>query len=144
MFSRWKCSWNFQKIRHLKNWNLHILTDTDSSSNKFLIISDPNSETLESTYREIIFEVITSSKIHKTFDRSHEYWDNFGARKKQKRKKLGHFELEHIDNPCILWYTCTIAANPKKYFEMFEGKNISKKHKGIKKGSAGLDIENVS
>ena len=106
----------------------HILTDTDSTSLKFLIISDPNSETPQSKYREIIFEVITSSKMYKRFDSSHEYRDNFGVRKEQKQKKLGYFEIEHIDNLCIL----TIAANPKEYLEMFEDKNINKKHKGIK------------
>ena len=102
-----------------------ILMDTESTSIKFLFISDPNSETPESKYREIIFEVIPSSKIYKRFDSSHEYWDNFGARKKQKQKKLGYFEIENIDNPCIL----TIAVNPKEYFEMFKDKNINKNTK---------------
>ena len=76
----------------------HKLTDTDSTSLKFLFISDPNSETPENKYREIIFEVITSPKICKRFDSSHEYWDYFEVRKKQKRKKFGYFEIEHIDN----------------------------------------------
>ena len=49
--------------------------------------------------------------MYKRFDSSRKYWDNFGARKEQKRKKLGYFEIEHIDNLCIL----TIAANPKEY-----------------------------
>ena len=40
----------------------HILTDTDRTSLKFLFFSDPNSETPESKYGEILFEVITSSK----------------------------------------------------------------------------------
>ena len=70
----------------------------------------------------------------------HEYWDNFGAKKERKRKKLGYFETEYINNPCSL----TIAANPKEYFEMFKDKNINKKHKGIKKGSTGLGFENIS
>ena len=65
----------------------HILTDTDSTSLKFIFISDPNSETPESKFREIIFEVITSSKIYERFDSSHKFWKNFGARKEQKRKK---------------------------------------------------------
>ena len=55
----------------------HVLTDTDSNSFKFLFISDLSSETPESKYREIIFEVITSSKIYKRFDSSNDYWDNF-------------------------------------------------------------------
>ena len=63
-----------------------------------------------------------------------------GARKEYKRKKLGHFQIEHIDNLCIL----TLVVNPKKYLELFEDKNLNKKHKGIKKGSSGLGFENIS
>ena len=118
----------------------HILADTNSTSLKFLFISDPNSETPENQFRDIIFEVITTSKIHKRFDSLHEFWDKFNLRKEYKRKKLGYSEIEHIDSPCIL----TIAANPKEYFEMFEDKGINKKHKGIKKGSSRLGFENVS
>ena len=51
----------------------------------------------------------------------------FWGRKKQQRKKLGYFEIEHIDNPCIL----TLAVNPKEYLELFEDKNLNKNHKGI-------------
>ena len=64
----------------------HILTDTDSTSLKFLFISDPNSETSESKFREIIFEVVTTSKIYQRFDSSHEFWDNVSARKEHKGK----------------------------------------------------------
>ena len=102
----------------------HILTNTNSTSLKFLFVSDPNSETPESKFREIIFEVITTSKIYKRFDSSHEFWHNFSARKEYKRKKLGYYEIRHIDSPCIL----TIAANLKEYFEMFGDKNINKKY----------------
>ena len=49
--------------------------------------------------------------IYKRFDSSHQFWDNFEARKEQKRKRLGYFEIEHIDNYCIL----AIAASPKEY-----------------------------
>ena len=55
-------------------------------------------------------------------------------------KHLGYFEIEHLNDPCIL----TIACNPKKYFEMFEGRDINKKHNGIKKGSSSLGFENSS
>ena len=41
-----------------------VLTDTDSTSLKFIFISDPNSEIPESKYRDIIFEIITSSQIY--------------------------------------------------------------------------------
>ena len=98
----------------------HVLTDTDSTSLKFIFISDPNSDIPESKYRDIIFEIITTSQIYERFDSSHEFWDIFGARKEQKRKKLGYYEMEHINNSCIL----TLADNPKEYLELFEDKNI--------------------
>ena len=40
----------------------HMLTDTDSTSLKFMFISDPNSETPENKYIDMIFKIITSSK----------------------------------------------------------------------------------
>ena len=90
------------------------------------------------TTGDIIFKIITLSKVYKRFDTSHEYCERFLARKGNLKKKLGYFVIEHIDDPCIL----TIACNPKEYFEMFEDKNINKKHKGIKKGFSGLCFEN--
>ena len=118
----------------------HVLTDTNSTSLKCIFISDPNSDIPESKYRNIIFEIITTSQIYKRFDSSHEFWDIFGTRKEQKRKKLGYYEIKHIDNPCIL----TLAVNPKEYLELFEDKNVNKKHKGIKKGSSGMGFENFA
>ena len=37
-----------------------------------------------------------------------------------------------------------IAWNPKEYYEVFEDRNVNKKHKGIKKGSLGMNFENFS
>ena len=85
----------------------------------FVFISDPNSDLSEEKFRDIIFEVIVTSKIYKRFDSSNEIWDIFGARKKSRRKKLGYYEIENISNPCI-W---TLAVNQKEYLEMF--KNLS-------------------
>ena len=53
---------------------------------------------------------------------------------------LGYFAVENINNPCHL----TIACNPKEYFEMFEDKEVNKKHKGIKKSSSGMCFENFA
>ena len=61
----------------------HVLTDTDSTSLKFIFISDPNSEIPQIKFRDIIFEIITSSHIYKRLDSSHKFWNNFGARKEQ-------------------------------------------------------------
>ena len=118
----------------------HVLTDTDSTSLKFMFISNQISEIPECKYRDIIFEIIASPQSYKRFDSSHEFWDIFGATKEQKRKKLRYYEIEHIDNPCIL----TLAVNPKDYLELFEDKNLNKKHKSVKKGSSGLGFKNFA
>ena len=66
----------------------HILTDTDSTAQKFMFISDSNSEIPEDKFRDIIFEVIIESEIYKRFDSSHDFWDIFNARKKDKKKVM--------------------------------------------------------
>ena len=38
----------------------------------------------------------------------------------------------------------TLAVNPKEYFEYFKSDNVNKNHKGIKKGSIGMEYENYS
>ena len=66
----------------------HILTDTDSTAQKFMFISDSNSEIPEDKFRDIIFEVIIESEIYKRFDSSHDFWDIFNARKKDEKKAM--------------------------------------------------------
>ena len=119
----------FKKYQIEKVHIYHVLTDTDSAYLKFMFVSYPNSDMLESKYREIIFEVVIVSEIYNRFDSLHEYWENINTRKENLRKCLGYFEIEHIGNSCIL----TIACNLKEFFEMFLGRDINKKHKGIKK-----------
>ena len=46
----------------------HILTDTDSTSMQFVILSDPSSNFPECDVRDIIFEVIVKTEILKRFD----------------------------------------------------------------------------
>ena len=42
---------------------------------------------------------------------------------------MGLYEIENIDNQNI----CTIAINPKEYFEKFKNRKINKKHKGVRR-----------
>ena len=53
----------FKKYQIEKVEIYHILTDTDSTSLKFVFISGPEIEIPESKCREIIFETVTSSDI---------------------------------------------------------------------------------
>ena len=71
----------------------HVLTDTDSTSLKFIFISDQNSEIPKSKYRNIIFEIIISSQIYKRFESSHKFCDIFEVRKEQKEKNLDTMKL---------------------------------------------------
>ena len=52
-----------------------------------------------------------ASKIYKIFDFSHKFLDIFGVRNKNKQENLGYYEIENIDNPCLL----KMAINPKEY-----------------------------
>ena len=51
----------------------HVLTNTDSTSLKFMFISDLNSEVTEDKFKNIIFEVIIASKIYTRFDSSQKF-----------------------------------------------------------------------
>ena len=80
------------------------------------------------------------TKIYKRFDTSHPFWEKFNARKPKRQKKLGLYEVERIDNPCYV----TLAVNPKEYLEFFHDYSVNKKHKGIKKGSRGMEYQNYA
>ena len=95
---------------------------------------------IENIYCDVIFDVISSNDVLKKFDTSHKFWERFNVRDKKnsKKKKLGLFEIEHIDDPCER----AIAVNPKEYIEKFSSDEINKKHKGLRKGTSGMDITN--
>ena len=130
----------YQKYQIEKILIYDVLTYTNSTVLQFIIISDPNSDMPETKIRDIFFEVIIATKIYKRFDTSHPFWENFHARKESRKKKLGYYETEHIDNPCYV----TLAVNPKEYFEIFKDYKTNKKHTGIKKGSRGMEFSNYA
>ena len=50
-------------------------------------------------------------------------------KKESRKKKLGYYEVENINNLCII----TLVVNPKEYLEVFKDFKLNAKHKGIKK-----------
>lgn len=50
------------------------------------------------------------------------------------------FEVEAIDNPNMN----TFAVNLKVYHEKYKDKNISKKHKGMRKNALGMNFESYA
>ena len=56
------------------------------------------------------------------------------------KKVMGLYEVESLDNPNV----CTIAVNPKEYFEKFKNNSINKKHKGVRHDTPGMDFESYA
>ena len=117
--------------------NLFIKTDTDSTSILFVFICHMNSVVDEITAQNIIFEVMTTSKIFKRLDLSDDFWAQFDVQNKKLKKQLGLFKVENISRANVI----TIAINPKEYLEGFDDYSINKKHKGLKKGTRGMNFD---
>ena len=109
------------------------LTDTDSTSLNFIFICVVD----EINSRKIIFEVLISSKLIDRLDLSDDFWSDFNIQNKKLKKQVGLFEIESINSPNII----TFAINPKEYREKFDNLLNNKKHKGIKKGTPGMDFD---
>ena len=116
------------------------LTDIDSTSLLFVFICNLKCTLPESQARKVIFECMVKSKILDRLDVSDEYWKQYNVYNATTKKQMGLYEIEHIDNPNV----CTIAVNPKEYFEKFKNKDINKKHKGVRKGTRGMMFENYA
>ena len=133
-----------EKIREIYNkyqiekcYLYQNLTDTDSTSLFFVFICELESVLPESEARKVIFECMINSDVLQRLDTSHDFWKKYNVQDKTKKKEMGLFEIENIDNANI----CTIAVNPKEYFEKFKNKNINKKHKGVRKNTKGMDFQ---
>ena len=117
-----------------------VLTDTDSTSIQFIIVSDPASSYPECDVRDILFEIFSKTEIWESFDKSEKFWRRFNVHCPQDEKVLGLYEVEHIDDSCYV----TLPVNPKEYFEYFQSDTCNKKHKGILKSWLGMDYENYA
>ena len=53
---------------------------------------------------------------------------------------MGLYQIENIINQNI----CTIALNPKEYFEKLKDRKIDKKHKGVRKDTLGMCFESYA
>ena len=113
------------------------LTDTDSTSLFFVFICDFECTLPESEARKVIFECMIKSKNLNRLDLSDNFWKEYNVYNNSTKKQIGLFEIESIDNQNI----CTIAVNPKEYFEKFKNRKINKKHKGVRRDTVGMDFE---
>ena len=104
------------------------LADTDSTSLFVIFICKLSRCINEKTARNIIFEVLTKSKVLNRLDLSNDFWEQFNVQNKSLKKQVGLYEVENINKTNML----TIAINPKEYFKKHKGFSINKKHKGLK------------
>ena len=118
----------------------HVLTDTDSTAIQFVVVSSVQSTFTEPQVRNIIFEIFSRTPIADIFDKSDDFWKRFNVHDASNQKVLGLYEVESIDDPCLV----TLAVNPKEYFEYFQSQRTNKKHKGIKKVAPGMNYENYA
>ena len=116
------------------------LTDTDCTSLFFNFICSLDCSVPESEARKIIFECLKKSKILIRLDLSDEFWKQFEIYNANTKKVMGLYEIENIDNQNI----CTIAVNPKEYFEKIKNRKINKKHKGVRKDTQGMNFESYA
>ena len=73
----------------------------------------------------------------KRLDVSDEFWKQFEMYDKSNKKVMGLYEIGSIDNQNI----CTIAINPKEYFEKFKNRKINKKGKGVRRDTEGMSFK---
>ena len=116
------------------------LTDTDSTLLFFTFICKLDCFVPESEARNIIFQCLKKSKILNRLDLSDDFWKKFDVYDHSTKKEMGLYEIENIDNQNI----CTIAVNPKEYFEKFKNRKINKKHKGVRRDTPGMTFESYA
>ena len=116
------------------------LTDTDICSMFFVFICKLECCIPESDFRNVLFEIFKHSKIGPRLDVSDHFWQQFNMQNKGTRKVMGLYEVENLDNANL----CTIAINPKEYFEKFKDRKINKKHKGVRRDTPGMTFESYA
>ena len=84
--------------------------------------------------------MLKKSKILNRLDLSDNFWKKFDVYDQSTKKQMGLYEIENIDNQNI----CTIAVNPKEYFEKFKNRKINKKYKDVRRDTPGMTFESYA
>lgn len=94
----------------------------------------------ENESKKMIFGILKQSKIAKRHDLSDKFWQQLKMQNESLRKEMGLYEIENIDNVNI----CTIAVNPKEYFEKLKNRSTYKNLKGVRRNKAGMNFESYA
>ena len=71
---------------------------------------------------------------------SDDFWKKIDVYDNSTKKQMGLYEIENISNQNI----CTIAINPKEYFEKFKDRRINKTHKSVRRDTPGMCFESYA
>ena len=66
----------------------HMLTDTNSTSLQFIIVSNPTGTYPKCNVHDILFEIFSYTEVRHRFDKSNKFWRRFGVHCPQNQK--GH------------------------------------------------------
>ena len=116
------------------------LADTNSTSLFFNFICGLDCSVPGSEAKKLIFECLKKSKTLNRLDLSDKFWKHFEIYNADTKKVMGLHEIENINNQNI----CTIAINPKEFFEKFKDRKINKKHQRVRKDTQGMNFKSYA
>ena len=88
--------------------------------------------------RDILLKIFLDNGMHKRLDLSNEFFEQFNKRNLAVRKQVGLYEFENIEHGIVF----VICVNLKEYLEVYSILfDINKKHKGVKRGTKGMNFE---
>lgn len=111
----------FEEYKVEKNFINHVFTDTDSTCLFFMLVCTPECDVVDEMFRDFIFEIIANNSVLEMFGTSHEFGEKFSNRSSKLKKKLGYFDVEHIDNPTLVF----LGMNLKDYIKIFDIQNTN-------------------
>ena len=131
----------YSKYQIIKVIPYLLMTDTDSASLEFTVITEDNFDCGEKEMRDVLLRMFLENNIHQRLDLSSEFFDQFNMRNEAVRKQVGLYEFENIEHGII----CAICENPKEDFELYGILyKTNKKHKGVRKGTKSMDFDNYA
>ena len=94
---------------------LLLMTDTDSGSLEFIVISEDSCDCGEREVSNVLLRIFLDNEIYLRLDLSGKYFEKFGKGNDATRQRVSLCEFENIEHGII----CKICVNPKEYFELY-------------------------
>ena len=106
---------------------------------EFTVIAEDSCNCDEREMRDVLLRIFLDNEIHQRLDLPGKFFAQFNKRNETIGKQVGLYEFKNVEHSII----CTICLNPKEYFELYGiFYEIIKKHKGVRKGTKGMDFDN--